>query len=226
MIILKSNFTFLKKLKSNNDRDWFAANKATYHEQHENTVAFADALLSKMNEHDIIENESGKKSVLRIYRDVRFSKDKSPYKNYWGISFKRATKELRGGYYVHLQPGNKSFIGGGFWGPNKEDLLRIREEIAMDASEIRSIITSKSFIDTFERLQGEQLKTGPKGFDKDHPDVDLLRYKQFIFGKNFTDEQVMSNGFVDEANETLKKMRPFFNLMSEILTTDSNGSPI
>ena len=106
MILLKNNFAFLKKLKSNNDREWFAANKAIYLEQHENTVAFADALLSKMNQHDIIENESGKKSVLRIYRDVRFSKDKSPYKNYWGISFKRATKELRGGSFwitVHLQ---------------------------------------------------------------------------------------------------------------------------
>ena len=226
MILQKNNFAFLKKLKSNNDRDWFTANKAIYLEQHENTIAFADALLSKMNQHDNIENASGKKSVLRIYRDVRFSKDKSPYKNYWGISFKRATNELRGGYYVHLQPGNKSFVGGGFWGPNKEDLLRIREEIAMDASEIRSIITSKSFIDTFQSLQGEQLKTGPKGFDKDHPDVDLLRYKQFIFGKNFTDEEVMSENFVAIANETLKKMRPFFNLMSEILTTDSNGSPI
>ena len=91
---------------------------------------------------------------------------------------------------------------------------------------MRDIITSKDFIDTFGELRGDQLKTAPKGFDKDHPDVDLLRYKQFIFGKNFTDKEVLSPDFVHVANETFQKMRPFFNFMSEVLTTDSNGVPI
>ncbi|MDX2361726.1 MAG: DUF2461 domain-containing protein [Crocinitomicaceae bacterium] len=226
MTITKDNIAFLKKLKSNNDRDWFTANKKTYEVQHANTITFAENLLAKMNEHDIIETPTGKKSVLRIYRDVRFSKDKSPYKSHWGISFKRATKLLRGGYYLHMEPGDKSFVGGGFWGPNKEDILRIREEIATDASEMRSIITSKEFIDTFGELKGDQLKTAPKGFDKEHPDVDLLRYKQFIFGRNFTDEEVMRDDFVDRANDTFMKMRPFFDLMSDVLTTDANGTPL
>lgn len=224
--ITKENLNFIVKLSANNDRDWFNAHKADYIAQHENIIAFADELLAKMNEHDNIETVSGKKSLYRIYRDVRFSKDKSPYKTHWSGGFKRATKHLRGGYYFHIQPGNNSFIGGGFWGPNKDDLLRIREDIAADADEMRSIITSKDFVNTFGSLDGEQLKTAPKGFDKDHPDVDLLRYKQFIFGKNFTDKEVLAPDFVNVANETFKKMRPFFDYMSEVLTTDSNGSPL
>jgi len=226
MPIKKENLDFLKKLGSNNNRDWFNENKAVYQAQHENLILFADELLGKMNEHDTIETPTGKKSLYRIYRDVRFSKDKSPYKTNWSGGFKRATKQLRGGYYFHIQPGNNSFIGGGFWGPNKEDLLRIREDIAMDDSEMRSIITSKDFVDTFGQLDGEQLKSAPKGFDKEHPAIDLLRYKQFIFGKNFTDAEVLKADFADVANETFKKMRPFFDYMSEVLTTDSNGSPL
>lgn len=224
--ITKENLDFIIKLSANNDRDWFNEHKADYVAQHENIISFADELLAKMNEHDNIETVSGKKSLYRIYRDVRFSKDKSPYKTHWSGGFKRATKQLRGGYYFHIQPGNNSFIGGGFWGPNKEDLLRIREDIATDGDEMRSIITSKDFVDTFGTLDGEQLKTAPKGFDKEHPDVDLLRYKQFIFGKNFTDKEVLAPDFVDVANETFQKMRPFFDYMSEVLTTDSNGSPL
>jgi uncharacterized protein (TIGR02453 family) len=226
MSITKENLDFLKKLKKNNDREWFAKNKPTYISQHENTIDFADTLLAKMNEHDTIETLSGKKSLFRIYRDVRFSKDKSPYKSNWSGGFKRATKQLRGGYYFHLEPGNKSMVGGGFWGPNKDDLQRIREDLAVDASELRKIITSPDFVNTFGTLDGEQLKTAPKGFDKEHSDIDLLRYKQFIIGTSFTDEQVLRDDFADVANETFKKMRPFFDYMSEVLTTDSNGSPL
>lgn len=224
--ITKENLAYLKKLKKNNDRDWFQANKEEYTKHHGAMISFAEELLGKMNEHDNIETASGKKSLQRIYRDVRFSKDKSPYKSHWGGGFKRATKYLRGGYYYHIQPGGNSFVGGGFWGPNKEDLLRVREEIATDASEFRDILEGKDFVETFGALQGEQLKSAPKGFDKDHADIDLLRYKQYIFGRNFTDEEVLREDFVEQANQTFQKMRPFFDLMSEVLTTDSNGTPL
>lgn len=224
--IKKETFTFLKKLESNNNRDWFAENKKEYEIQHAHMIDFADAFLLKMNEHDQIETVNGKKSLMRIYRDVRFSKNKDPYKTHWGGGFKRATKLLRGGYYYHIQPGGKSFIGGGFWAPNKEDLLRVREDIATDATEIRSIITSSEFVDTFGELQGDQLKTAPKGFDKEHSDVDLLRFKQYVFSRNFSDEEVLSSDFLNQANKTFKKIRPFFNYMSEVLTTDSNGTPL
>ncbi len=225
-IIHKETFTFLKKLASNNNRDWFAENKKEYEGQHTLMIEFADAFLQKMNEHDQIETATGKKSLMRIYRDVRFSKNKDPYKIHWGGGFTRATKHLRGGYYYHIQPGDKSFIGGGFWGPNKEDLLRVREDISTDASEMRSIITSSEFVEMFGELKGDQLKTAPKGFDKEHPDVDLLRYKQYVFSKNFSDQEVLSLDFLDQANDTFKQMRPFFDYMSDVLTTDSNGTPL
>lgn len=226
--ITRENFEFLKNLNANNNRDWFNEHKDVYQFNHENVIAFADELLFLMNQHDHIETENGKKSLFRIYRDVRFSKDKSPYKTHWSGGFKRATKRLRGGYYFHIEPGGNSFIGGGFWDPDKEDLLRIREDIASDASEIKAIITAKDFVDTFGGLSvhSAQLKTTPKGFPKDHPEIDLLRYKQFIFGKHFSDKEVTDQNFVNIANETFRKMRPFFDYMSEVLTTDANGVPL
>ena len=224
--IKASNFKFLKDLKKNNNRDWFTENKKRYQGEHEEIISFADALLAKMNEHDVIETPTGKKSLFRIYRDVRFSKDKSPYKTNWAGGFKRATAARRGGYYFHIQPDGQSFIGGGFWGPNKDDLQRIREEIATDATEMREILADPTFVSMFEGLQGDQLKTAPKGFDKEHADIDLLRYKQFIFGRNFTDKEVQSPDFLEVANDTFKAMRPFFDYMSDVLTTDSNGESI
>lgn len=223
--ITKANFNFLNQLKHNNNRDWFNANKEEYLKQHENIIAFADALLLEMNKHDYIETLSGKKSLFRIYRDVRFSKDKSPYKTYWAGGFKRATQELRGGYYFHIEEGN-TMVGGGFWNPNKEDLQRIREDIAADDGELRKILNSSAFKKTFGALEGDQLKTSPKGFDKAHPAIDLLRYKQFIISKKFTDEEVLSPDFVLKVNTTFKEMRPFFDYMSVAVTTDANGISI
>ena len=222
----QSNLDFLIQLEKNNNRDWFTENKKRYEKEHEQIVEFADELLGKMNQHDTIETATGKKSLYRIYRDVRFSKDKSPYKTHWSGGFRRATKQLRGGYYFHIQPNGQSFIGGGFWEPNKEDLQRIREDIERDPSELQAILADPNFVNTFGKLEGEQLKTAPKGFDKEHPAIDLLRFKQFIFGRNFTDAEVLQPNFVDVANDTFKKMRPFFDYMSDVLTTDANGAPL
>lgn len=220
--LTKESLEFLNTLKANNDRDWFNVNKEEYLKQHQNIVEFADDLLEKLKKHDDIETPTGKKSLFRIYRDVRFSKDKSPYKTNWAGGFKRATKHLRGGYYFHIELDNV-FVGGGFWAPNKDDLQRIREDIVTDASELRSIITSKDFVKTFGKLEGEQLKSCPKGFDKDHPDIDLLRYKQFIVSKKFSKKEALSKDFSEMVDDTFQKMRPFFDYMSVSVTTDANG---
>src|ERR1700741_3620843 len=220
--IQNSSLDFLKAIKKNNDRDWFAKNKNKYLAELEHVTEFADALLIEMNKHDHIETPSGKKSLHRIYRDTRFSKNKTPYKTNWSGSFVRATKKLRGGYYFHIEVGN-SFVGGGFWGPNPDDLKRIRDEFDMNGKAFRKILNSKSFKETFGTLQGEQLKTAPQGFEKDNPKIDLLRYKQFIIGKKFTDKEVLSEDFLKQVNDTFKKMRPFLDYMSEALTTDLNG---
>ena len=220
-----SGFKFLNQLKENNNRDWFAANKDEFQKQQSNIEAFADALLQELNTHDVIETPSGKKSLYRIYRDTRFSNDKTPYKTHWSGSFTRATKYRRGGYHFHIGPGN-SYIAGGFFGPNPADLKLIRNDIAFDAAPLRAILSSEPFIATFKILRGEQVKTTPKGFPADHEAIDLLRYKQFLLVRHFTDEEVLSKDFVKQAGETYKNMRPFFDYMSEILTIDINGLAI
>lgn len=224
-LITKSSLDFLNLLKKHNDRDWFNAHKDKYIEEQRHIEHFADALLMLLNSHDMIETPSGKKSLHRIYRDVRFSKEKTPYNTHWSGSFKRASKERRGGYYFHIEPGN-SFIAGGFWSPSPEDLKRIRDDFAFDATPIRKILKSKSFVSTFGSLQGEQLKTTPKGFDADNAAIDLLRYKQFLVVRKFTDKQVLDKSFLKEADQTFKNMRPFFDYMSEVLTSDINGTKI
>ncbi|NHA05104.1 DUF2461 domain-containing protein [Mucilaginibacter sp. HC2] len=220
--IPQSGFDFLNALKLNNNREWFNLHKAEFEKEQQHLQIFAEALLQQMNIHDVIETVSGKKSLYRIYRDTRFSTDKTPYKTHWSGSFKRATKYRRGGYYFHIEPGN-SFIGGGFFGPNPQDLKLIREDIAFDPAPLRTILNAPAFISTFETLKGEQLKTTPKGFDADHEAIDLLRYKQFLLIKRFTDTEVLDPHFVEQANSTFKNMRPFLDYMSEVLSTDVNG---
>ncbi|MBO9205397.1 MULTISPECIES: DUF2461 domain-containing protein [Niastella] len=224
-IIHQSGFDFLLALKKNNHRDWFNAHKEKYQQELERMEVFAEALIRELNKHDEIETPSGKKSLHRIYRDIRFSNDKTPYKTNWSGNFKRATKFRRGGYYFHLEAGN-SYLAGGFWAPNPQDLKRIRDEIAFDAAGLRKILKSKVFITTFGELKGEQVKTAPKGFDASHEAIDLLRHKQFLVIRHFSDKEVLSDQFLTTASQTFKNMRPFFDYMSEVLTTDTNGLEI
>jgi len=215
----KSVFAFLKDVEKNNNRDWFAEHKSEYVKAHEHFKAFAESLNDGMLKQDHIENMK----LFRIYRDVRFSKNKAPYKNSFSGGCSRAGKALRGGYYFHLQPGGNSMVGGGFWQPEAPDLKRIREEIDADAAPLRKILNSASFKKHFGKLEGQQLKTAPKGYPKDHPDIDLLRFKSFIVTKHFTDKEVLSVGFANEILKYFKATRPFCDYMSEVLTTDING---
>ena len=220
--IYQSGFDFLHKLKKNNNREWFNAHKTEYQRQLALVESFADALLTNLNVHDLVETPSGKKSLHRIYRDTRFSGDKTPYKTKWSGSFRRATKYRRGGYHFNIEQGN-TFIAGGFWAPVPEDLKRIRDDIYFDAAPLIKILKSKAFVSMFKTLKGEQLKTAPKGFDAGHEAIELLRYKQFLIIRPFSDKEALSPHFLKEASLTFKAMRPFFDYMSEVLTTDSNG---
>ena len=150
-------------------------------------------------------------------------KKQKPCKKHVAASFARKKPGLRGGYYLHIQPNDKSFIAVGFWAPNKEDLKRIRKELEIDASEFKSILQDKNLRKHWGNLQGETLKTAPRGFDKTHKDIDLINHKQFTFTKNFTDKEVLQSDFAEVVDEHYKAIRPFFDYMSEILTTDLNG---
>ena len=175
-MLQKSTLEFLTQLKENNNREWFTENKKRFDSEQKTTKTFFTQILTDLEKIDSIE----KMQMHRIYRDIRFSKDKTPYKNHFSVSFDRTKPLLRGGMYLHIE-NDASFVGGGFWEPNNEDLFRIRKEIELDASDLKEIITDKTFVSYFGTLEGEELKTAPKGFDKTHPDIELIRKKQYFF---------------------------------------------
>lgn len=218
-IIPQSVFPFLKKLEKNNNREWFNDNKPEFKAIEGDVKIFYNRIMENLNKHD----DMDKLKIFRIYRDVRFSKNKLPYKTHFGGSFHRTKPKLRGGYYLHIQPNNESFIAVGFWDPAASDLLRIRKEIAMDDEEIRAIITNKKFKTIWGSFVGDEVKTAPKGFSKDHKAIDLIKKKQYIFTRKFTDKQVLDKNFIVEVDKSFKTVRPYFDYMSDVLTTDLNG---
>ena len=218
-MLSKDVFSFLKTLQNNNNRDWFNEHKATFKTIETGVKAFYNQLFEQLNTVDSIDSFK----VFRIYRDVRFSKNKLPYKTHFGGSFHRTKPELRGGYYVHIAPNNASFIATGFWDPNKEDLFRIRKELEMNSTELRELMEVEAFKSVWGVLQGDELQTAPRGFDKLDPNIDLIRKKQFIFTKKYSDKEVLSNGFEKEVIKSFKVIRPYFDYMSSVLTTNLNG---
>lgn len=221
-VIQPSTFAFLKKLSKNNNRDWFNLHKDEYLKAQGNMRQFVNALIFKMNTHDQLETPSGKKSLYRIYNDVRFSDDKTPYNPRFAGSLRRVKPMLRGGYYYWIKPGG-SRVGCGFTYPNPEDLKRVREDIQRNYKDWNKLLKSKSIIENFGKMLGEQVKTAPKGFPKEHAAIELLRFKQYWFERDFTDQEVLGSDFLNQVNKTYKAIRPFFDYMSDVLTTDLNG---
>ncbi|WP_394972027.1 DUF2461 domain-containing protein [uncultured Croceitalea sp.] len=219
--IKKESLDFLKKLAKNNNREWFIEHKDIFTKHQSAIKTFYGVIMENLNKHDQIE----KMKIFRIYRDVRFSKDKTPYKTHFAGSFTRMGADRRGGYYLRIKPG-ETFLATGFFDPNKEDLFRIRKELELDASELRDIFNNKAFKSVWGELEGETVKTAPKGFDKEHPNIDLIRHKQFIFTKKFTDKEVLSKDFLKKVDDSFKAIRPYFDLMSSVLTTNLNGESL
>ena len=178
--------------------------------------SFADALLHEMNKVDVIETPSGKKSLHRIYRDVRFSKDKKPYKTHWSGSFKREGKSRRGTYYFHIEPG-KCFMAGGKYNPSPDQLRAIRNKILNKTKEFEKIIKNKDLVTAFGKLWDEgNLKTIPRGFAKDHPSSEYLKYKNFFVMHNVKDEKVLSKNTLNYSVKILKLIKPLNDFMSDI----------
>ncbi len=216
----KEALDFFKKLEKNNNRDWFNERKKEFKSIEAQVKSVYNSIFETLNVHDDID----KIKMFRIYRDVRFSKNKDPYKTHFGGSFHRTKPKLRGGYYLHLQPNNESFIATGFWEPAPADLLRIRKEFEMDDSDIREILANKSFNSIWgDTFVGDEVKTAPKGFSKEHKAIDLIKKKQYIFTKKYTDKEVLNANFLQDVNDSFKVIRPFFDYMSDVLTTDLNG---
>lgn len=221
MPVTQHTLDFLKQLAANNSKEWFSNHRSDYEKSLEEVKEFHSEVRLLMESNDRIENGR----VYRIYRDVRFSKDKTPFKSHWAGSYKRATSALRGGYYFQIEPGN-SYIAGGFFGPNSQDLLHIRNQISQYPDPLAEIVRSDEFVAYFGKLRGDKVKTAPKGFLKDDPAIDFIRHKQFLVEHRFSDSEVLSGEFAILVDEGFRNMRPFFEYMSEILTTDLNGESL
>lgn len=220
---MQLTFDFLKLLRDNNNRPWFQENKEQYEKSLEQIKSFREKVLALMQGHDHIEDRG--KKIYRIYRDTRFSKDKTPYKTYWAGNFKRSGQSRRGGYYFQIEPGN-SHIAGGFFNPNSDDLFHIRKQISADPETLQSILDEENFKNYFGRLMGNQVKTAPKGFSKEDPAITLIRYKQFYVEHYFSDQEVLADDFPQKMSEGFQNMRPYFDYMTDILTTDLNGESL
>ncbi len=214
-------FKFFKQLEKHNDREWFEQHKPEFKLLETSVKQFGETLKDKLNQHDSIDRFK----LFRIYRDVRFSKDKTPYKTHFGMAWHRTKPYYRGGYYLHLKP-NDVFLACGFWDPNSRDLRRIREEIDLDGQEYRNLINAADFKSVWGELQGDKLKKTPKGYAKDNPNIDLLRFKQHIFMVRYTNQDVVAEDFIDRLDEALQAVRPFVEYMSAVLTTNADGESL
>lgn len=215
--IPKSTFTFLKDLKNNNHKIWFDANKEKYLAAKENLIEWTAELLEKISKLETLLPSDPKKHINRIYRDVRFSKDKTPYNIHLAVSIMRsADMNSKCGVYLHLQPGG-SFFAGGVYMPSSEQLKLIRDGIDYDAKPLRKILASKSFKENFGELQGETLVRPPKDFPADHPEIELLKMKQFLISRRYSDKEVLSESFQNEIVKIYKESLKLFAYFDQAL---------
>ncbi len=212
MITIKQEvFDFLLGLKQNNNRDWFDDNRTLYEKAKANIEEFAAFLISEISKFDnvIPVNLNVKKCVLRIYRDVRFSINKAPYKNNFAIIISPDRMKEGPCYFIHIEPGN-NFIGGGYWRPSANPLKALRQEIDYNTDEFLSIINEMEFKSYFGELEREDvLRLRPKGYPADHPYMELLKLKSFVCSKSFSDEEMMSEIGIKEMLRGLELVTPF-----------------
>jgi len=215
----KKVFTFLHDLQQNNDREWFNANKSVYQEARKAFADFINLTINEIRKFDKdINGIEAKDCMLRIYRDVRFSHDKSPYKTNFGAYIAAGgRKSMYAGYYVHLEPG-APMLAGGLYMPPPPQLKIIRQEIYENIDEFREIIEDKNFKQYFGSLTGDQLKKGPRDFPADFPDIDLLKFKSYNVARGLTEKDVESDNILEMVHNTFKAMYPlnrFFNYALE-----------
>lgn len=207
-----STLNFLKELSLNNNREWFNAHKGDYKTARENIYAFTAEIITGLSRFDktIPEDLQPKNCVMRIYRDIRFSKDKTPLKTNFGIAISANGKNFKGpGYYIHIQP-EKSFLAGGSWFPEADELKAIRQEIDYNGSELRGVIENKAFKKFFTSLDREgALKTTPKGYSADHQDVEYLKLKSFTATHSLSNNELKTSDSPKVILSAFENLYPF-----------------
>lgn len=218
-MISSSTISFLKSLKKNNNKPWFDQNRDKYVIAKNNFEEFVGSLLQKMVLFDDdLKELTVKNCCFRINRDIRFSKNKTPYKISLSASFnKGGKKSIYAGYYFHLQPGGNSFVGGGLWHPEAAELKKLRQEIDYCFPEFKKIIQSPSFKKNYrelERDENEMLVNVPKGYEKENPAADFLKMKSFVATKNIHDEDLFSAKLSREIIQSYKALQPLVNFIN------------
>lgn len=214
-MIKKELFTFLEELKHNNHRDWFHAHKKEYQSVKQNVVDFLEVIIPELEKIDSeMVNLEPKKCLFRINRDIRFSKDKSPYKtNFGSFMVKGGKSSGNAGYYIHLEPGN-CFIAGGIHMPQSPELKKVRQEIYYHVEEFKSILKKALDTGNYREFAGDKLKRPPKGFPAEFPDIDLLKHKSYGILQNIPDEVCYREDFVDFVLSVFKEMSPMVKFVN------------
>ena len=218
-MIQPSTLSFLKALKKNNNKPWFDAHKEKYLDAKKDFESFVAILLEKMISFDAdLKDQEAKKCMFRINRDIRFSKNKTPYKINISASFnKGGKKSINAGYYFHLQPGGNSFAGGGIWTPAAPELKKIRQEIDYSFAEFKNIISNPSFQKEYgelERTPDQLLINVPRGYEKENVAADYLKLKSFLATKNISDASLLMPGLADEIAYTFKALTPLVKFIN------------
>jgi uncharacterized protein (TIGR02453 family) len=213
-----STFLFLKNLRKNNNREWFEANRALY----ENARADFSKLIEEVIMACAVNDPAfaalqPKDCIFRIYRDVRFSNDKTPYKTSLSAQLKAGGKKSGNyGIYLHIEPGGKegSFLAGGCWMPEAPQLKAIRQEIEYNADEFISILKSPKFRKTFGEMEPHKLSRVPKGIDKDHPHAELVKHTSFIVSREIPKEELQHKNFAKNIGRDFAVMKPFLDFLN------------
>ncbi len=209
---------FLDELGQNNNKPWFDRHRAEYEQARSSFYQFVDGLIDEFCLEDCLGGLSARECTARIFRDIRFSRDKSPYKtNFAALVGPGGWKMGAFGYYLAIGPHSQSMVAGGLHEPTAEQLERFRQSICSDSHRLRQLIAQEEFIQNFGGLEGERLKTAPKGYDREHPDIDLLQLKQITVVRHVSDQEVVAPGFADKVVVACRAMRPFLDFLNEIM---------
>lgn len=211
-------FDFLTDLAKNNNREWFHSQKKRYETIKKEHELIVGKLIEEIGEFEDLTGVQVKDSSYRINRDVRFSSDKSPYKTWLASSYgKGGKKSIHHDYYLHIQPNGQSGIAGGMYAPTSEQLAKFRQEVDYNPQEFKDIILNPTFVANFGYLKGTELKSMPKGYPKDHPEIAILRKTQCYVWHSFTDAEVMSANFTQKVSEICRVMKPFLDWLNQVI---------
>lgn len=209
---------FLNELSENNNREWFQNNKKRYDESREKVLFLTEVVINEIRKFDPdVPFLEPKDCLFRIFRDVRFSNDKRPYKtNFGSFIAKGGRKSMHAGYYFHIEPSG-SFVGGGIYMPAAEPLKAIREYIAENGEEFLLLINNKNFKKVYPEMMDDKLKTAPKGYSPDHEFIDLLRYKSFAFSSQFDKSQILADNYIEKLVHSFKILQPVNQFLNDAL---------